>query len=399
MSDNKNVRGCLIERKGRYYAVISYYVGGHRLQDTKSTGILVSSHKKREAEKIKDQLVQEKEMELEQLAQEKGSHSFADCFEKWIDYKSARIESTTAWGYKSRSKTIIDYFREKDISIEKLEAKDLLAYCEWALANGRRNIYSENTPTSLSRRTVRDQLTLVKRFLNDAVIQKIIMINPADSVKVPRTTENNTKEIAYMDKEQSKTFLNYIKTDPLFEKLYGITKMGLCYGLRRSELLGLKWSAIDFKKKEIVINHTIVRGEQGDIKRDNVKTKSSHRYLPLLEYVKPELLDIMERQKKLGIYSKDGYVFTWEDGKVYDPDYISKLFKKAVKKCGCVPEKLTLHGLRHSCCAILFENGWELGDVQNWLGHSDITVTANIYNHVSKKWRNMHGELADKVFE
>lgn len=398
MSDNKNVRGCLIERKGRYYAVISYYVGEHRLQDTKSTGILVSSHKKREAEKIKDQLVQEKKKELEQLAQKKNLHSFADCYEKWIDYQSKQTESTTAWGYKSRSKAIIDYFRKKDISIEKLEAKDLLGYCEWALTNGRRNIYSENTPTGLSRRTVRDQLTLVKRFLNDAVIQKIIMINPADSVKVPRTTENNTKEIAYMDKEQLKAFLNYIKTDPLFEKLYGITKMGGSYGLRRSELLGLKWSAIDFEKEEIVINHTIVRGEQGDIGRDNVKTKSSHRYLPLLEYVKPELLDIMEWQKKLGIYSKDGYVFTWEDGTVYSPDYISKLFKKAVKRCGCVPENLTLHGLRHSCCAILFEDGWNLGQVQNWLGHSDITVTANIYNHVSKRWKNMHGKLADNVF-
>ena len=72
MSDNKSVRGCLIERKGRYYAVISYYMDGDRLQDTKSTGISVTSHKKREAEKIKDQLVQEKEKELEQLARKRN---------------------------------------------------------------------------------------------------------------------------------------------------------------------------------------------------------------------------------------------------------------------------------------------------------------------------------------
>ena len=183
MSDNKSVRGCLIERKGRYYAVISYYVGGYRQQDTKSTGISVTSHKKREAEKIKDQLVQEKEKELEQLARKKESHSFADCLERWIDYKSAQIESTTAWGYKNRGKTIIEYFREKDIKIEELEAKDLLNYCEWALANGRRNIYSENTPTGLSRRTVRDQLTLIKGFLNDAVVQGVITINPAPDRK------------------------------------------------------------------------------------------------------------------------------------------------------------------------------------------------------------------------
>ena len=398
MSDNKSVRGCLIERKGRYYAVISYYVGGYRQQDTKSTGISVTSHKKREAEKIKDQLVQEKEKELEQLARKKESHSFADCLERWIDYKSAQIESTTAWGYKNRGKTIIEYFREKDIKIEELEAKDLLNYCEWALANGRRNIYSENTPTGLSSRTVRDQLTLIKGFLNDAVVQGVIMINPADKVKVPRVKEDNTEEIAYMDKEQSKAFLNYVRTVPVFEKLYCITKVGICYGFRRSELLGLKWSAIDFEKEEIIINHTIVRVEQGDIGRDNVKTKSSHRYLPLLESVKGDLLDVMEHQKELGIYSKDGYVFKWDDGRTYSPDYITKTFKKAVIRCGCVPEDLTVHGLRHSCCAILFEDGWELGKVQNWLGHSDITVTANIYNHVSKKWKNKQGKIADKSF-
>lgn len=186
MADNKDVRGCLIERKGKYYVVVSYYVDGTRLQDTKSTGIPITSHKKREAEKIKDQLVQEKERELERLAQEKESHSFADCFERWIDYKSTQTEVTTAWGYKNRSKTITEYFRGKDIKIEELQPKDLLNYCEWALANGRRNIHSENTPTGLSRRTVRDQLTLVKGFLNDAVVQGIITANPADKVQVPR---------------------------------------------------------------------------------------------------------------------------------------------------------------------------------------------------------------------
>ncbi len=206
MSDNKSVRGCLIERKGRYYAVISYYMDGDRLQDTKSTGISVASHKKREAEKIKDQLVREKEKELEQLARKKESHSFADCFERWIDYKSAQIESTTAWGYKNRSKTITEYFRKKDIRIEELEPKDLLNYCEWALANGRRNIYNENTPTGLSRRTVRDQLTLIKGFLNDAVVQGVITINPADKVKVPRVKEDIRKGLPIWIRNRRKHF-------------------------------------------------------------------------------------------------------------------------------------------------------------------------------------------------
>lgn len=349
MTDTKGVKGCIIERKGKYYVVVSYYVDGHRLHDTKSTGISVTSHKKREAEKMRDLLVHEKEKELEQLADETKPHSFADCFEKWIDYKSNQIESTTAWGYKNRSKTIADYFREKNSMLEDLKPKDLLAYCEWALENGRRNIYSEDTPAGLCRRTVRDQLTLIKSFLNDAVVQGIIATSPADKVQVPRVKENNVDEIAFMDKEQAEAFLDYVRMVPMFEKLYAISKVGLYYGCRRSEILGLRWNAIDLGRGEVVINHTVVRAEEGDVYRDNVKTESSHRYYPLLDGIKDELLGLMESQKKSGTYSEDGYVFQWDDGRTYSPDYISKLFRKAVIRCGKVPENLTIHGLRHSC--------------------------------------------------
>ncbi|MDE7202550.1 MAG: site-specific integrase [Lachnospiraceae bacterium] len=395
---NNSVTGCLIERKGKYYVVVSYYVDGHRMQDTKSTGIAISSHKKREAERIKDSLIHEKEKELEQAAVAKTSHSFADCFERWIDYKSAQTESTTAWGYKSKSKSIIKYFRDKNTMIEGLKPKDVFAYYEWALEEGRQQVYNENMPKGLSRRTVRDQSTLIKGFLNDAVVQGIISINPADKAEVPRVKENNTKETAYMDAEQAEAFLNFVKSDKHFKKLYCISKLGLYYGFRRSEILGLKWSAIDFEKGEIVINHTVVRGINGVEYRDNVKTESSHRYLPLLELVKNDLMELMKRQKTIGIYDKDGYVFKWEDGRIYDPDYITKLFKKAVSRCDAVPDDMTFHGLRHSCCALLFEKGWDLGKVQNWLGHSDIAVTANIYNHVSKKWRNKQGKMIDELF-
>jgi len=398
MSEDKRVRGCLIERKGRYYVVVSYYVDGNRMLDTKSTGILVSSHKKREAEKIKDTLVQEKEKELEEFAGQKKLHSFADCFKRWIDYKSKQIECTTAWTYKNQSKTIIEYFNGKNTTLEDLEAKDLLEYYEWALKNGRRKIYNENIPSGLSRRTVRDQATLIKGFLNDAVVQGVISVNPADKVRVPRVQESNVQETAYMDKEQAEAFLDYVRTVPIFEKLYCISKVGLYYGCRRSEILGLKWSAIDFEKNQIVINHTVVRAESGDVGRDNVKTKSSYRYYPLLDGIKGDLLELMEAQKESGIYSEDGYVFQWEDGRTYSTDYITKLFKKAVIRSGKVPKNLTVHGLRHSCCAILFEEGWELGKVQNWLGHSDISITANIYNHVSRKWKNRQGKIVDEVF-
>lgn len=396
MKNNNEVRGCLIERKGRYYVIVSYYEDGRRTQETRSTGIAINAHKKREVEQIMEKLVREKERELEQLAHQQASHSFADCMRRWVAYKSSQIECTTAWGYEARSKSVIEYFEKKKTMIEDLQPKDLLAYYEWALEHGRRN--TNSSTSGLKRRTVSDQAVLIKSFLNDAVVQGVIASNPADKVIVPRVKESNTEEKAFMDEEQSTAFLNFIKSEPLFEKLYCITKLGLYYGFRRSEILGLKWSAINWDKGEIVIDHTVVRGINGTEYRDNVKTPSSHRYMPLLKIVKDDLQNLMEKQKELGIYSSDGYVFKWDDGRMYDPDYITKLFKKAVLRCDAVSDNLTFHGLRHSCCALLFEKGWDLGKVQNWLGHSDVTLTANVYNHVNKKWRNKHGDMIDEMF-
>lgn len=399
MAKENKVNGYLIERRGKYYAVVSYYVGDERKLMTKSTGIPVNAHRKREAERKKDEMVRRKEEELERQKIRKGQHPFAECLERWLDAKAEQVEETTAWGYRTLGKTIIEYFRERDTMIEELTTKDLNAYYEWALENGRRRVYREGAPTGLSRRTVRDHASLIRAFLNEAVVQEVIATNPADKATVPRVRKVNTDEIAFMDDEQANEFLDYVRGVPMFEKLYLFSKLGFCYGLRRSELLGLKWSAIDFGRNEVVINHTVVRGENGAICRDNVKTKSSYRCLPLMEYVKGDLLDRREAQKRAGTYSEDGYVFIWEDGRRYDPDYMSKLFRKAVLRCGKVPQDVTVHGLRHSCCAILFEKGWNLGEVQNWLGHSDISITANIYNHVSMKWKNKQGKKADEIFK
>jgi integrase len=382
--------------------VLYYYVDGERVSQTKATGIAIKDHKKKEAERIKQQMIVDKQNLLieQEMIRNRKVHIFSECFKRWVDYKVERIEGTTGRSYRDKSKGIIAYFGQKGTKIEELAARDLLEYYEWALKYGRRNVYKEGGSTALSRRYVRDQATLIKSFLNDAVVQGIIENNPALCVSVPRVKETKVREIGFMDLEQAKRFLEFVKTNPLFRIIYYISKFGLYYGLRRSEILGLRWSAFDFEKNEIEIRHTVVRGESNKVEhRDTVKSESSHRFLPLLDDIKDDLIEIMKSQKESGIFSEDGYVFLWEDGREYDPDYISKLFKKAITACPNVPKNMTLHGLRHSCCAILFQKGWELGEVQNWLGHSDISVTANIYNHVSAKWRNEHGREIDGFFK
>ena len=163
------------------------------------------------------------------------------------------------------------------------------------------------------------------------------------------------------------------------------------YGLRRSEVIGLKWDAIDFERKTMVIRHTVVQttvnGKEVLIGKDRTKTKSSHRTLPLVAPFEEYLLDLKEKQrinrKICGTsYCRDylEYVYVNEMGELMKPNYLTEVFPKFLKKHGL--RQIRFHDLRHSCATLLYTNGVALKDIQEWLGHSDIATTSNIYTHL-----------------
>ena len=170
------------------------------------------------------------------------------------------------------------------------------------------------------------------------------------------------------------------------EEIYPVIYTTIFYGLRRSEVCGLKWDSIDFKNKTVTIKHTVVRFSDV-IEKDTTKTESSRRTYPLPQ----ELEDIFLRQKEKErdnrkLYGKNyvsnSYVFKRESGEFYNPDYISRKFSKLLEKYGL--RHIRFHDLRHSCASWLVSNGYQLKDVQEWLGHSDIQTTANIYAHLDQ---------------
>ena len=155
--------------------------------------------------------------------------------------------------------------------------------------------------------------------------------------------------------------MNFLASDKTshFYKLLPICFFGIFYGLRRSEILGLKWNAIDYVKKTLCIQHTVVRVKTTEAK-DSTKTINSFRTLTLFPTAEQCLAMIKTEQdanrKFFGSsYYESNYIFTWEDGKPYGPDYISKLFCKATKAYGR-PE-ITLHKLRHTCASLLINKG------------------------------------------
>lgn len=167
------------------------------------------------------------------------------------------------------------------------------------------------------------------------------------------------------------------------------------YGLRRSEIVGLRWSAIDFENNVFYVNHTVttprVDGKKKIIAKDRAKTKSSIRALPLDESVKARLIEHkrkqeMYRKKFKRSYSKEwlDYIMVDELGGLILPDYITSAFSDFLKANGL--RHIRFHDLRHTCASLLLnkgkQNGVTLKDIQVWLGHSDFSTTANIYSHL-----------------
>ena len=122
-------------------------------------------------------------------------------------------------------------------------------------------------------------------------------------------------------------------------------------------------------------------------KQDRTKTKSSMRTLPLVGYVRERLIELMAEQEenrrlcgKSYIKEYAGYICVNEIGDLIKPGYVTNCFGKLLEENGL--RKIRFHDLRHSCASLLLSSGVPMKQIQEWLGHSDFSTTANIYSHL-----------------
>lgn len=159
------------------------------------------------------------------------------------------------------------------------------------------------------------------------------------------------------------------------------------YGFRRSEVLGLRWSAVDFDHKLISINHKLIVVGKEVIFTDELKTKTSNRTLPLIPAIEEALLKHraqIEENKEFYGNSYDqrylDYVCVEENGKIIYPDHMTKKFADLLKEHGL--KHIRLHDLRHSCASNMLASGVPMKEIQEWLGHSNFSTTADVYSHL-----------------
>lgn len=387
------VAGHLQQKKGYWYVVLTYTdENGKPASKWKSTGLKIKGNK-RKAEKLLEQY----RREFDPLKTDEGKIDVAyfenskitDDMEmqelciRWLNYKKLSVEASTYAGYHNRvCKWIRPYFLSYNYTVREIGSGVIQEYIEYLLSKGQ------------SIKSAMDQRDMLNDMFRYAIILQVVppWQNPVQHVpKLQAPTNVN----AYYEADTAIALLDSVIGSrieiPVFLALY--------YGLRRSEVAGLMWDAIDFKNRQITISHVVVAVQMKGYKtiydaKDRPKNRASHRTFPLLKPIEEMLLRQKAKQKRLAMENKkyydSGYVFTKDNGMPYTPGYISGEFKRHLERHGLPP--IRFHDLRHSCASVLLadpDRRVSLKDIQLWLGHSNIQSTMR-YAHLGERFSKAH---------
>ena len=379
--------GHLQIKNGNYYAVMNYMTTwGDRRQKWIPLGIPAKGNKKRAEEeliRLKLSYVPPKEDLLP--AEISPDMLFCDYLKTWLEIIEKTVEKTTYNSYQMIvHKKIIPYFEQQRLKLNEIEARHIQSFYTYELR-------------TVSGKTVVNEHNLIHRALKYAVKMDLIVANPADKVDRPK---------------KEKYIADYYRADEL-DRLFEVTKdhpyslliqMTAFYGLRRGEVLGLRWDAIDFDAGTVTIRHvaleTAVNGVKKIIFEDRAKTKSSLRTLPLVNDFREKLLMLKKRQeenRRLAgkCYNTDytDYIFVDPLGNLFHPDTVTSQFKAILRQNGL--REIRFHDLRHSCASLLLSRGDAMKEIQEWLGHSNISTTADIYSHLDYSTKIASAGLMD----
>ena len=384
-------KGSLQQKHGTWYVVVSYKDEfGKPKTRWINTNLRVANNKtiaKKEMNKILKKLDMSKE--IEQTKDISTDVFFIDFLFRFLEVKKQQVEPMTYTNYTKQANQIAKYFNNM-----KLKLKDLKPYHI-------EGFYKTMYDKGLSGNTVLHFHILIRECLQYAFRNDLVNVNVADKVTRPKT--DGYKASFYSIEEIEKLF-DCIKENECKLPIM-LTAM---YGFRRSEVLGLKWDAIDFENKVVYVKHKVVEtqldGKRYIHKSDKMKTKTSNRTLPLLPQAEELLLkkkeEIQRNKEILGkTYDKRYYDYVCVDniGRLILPNRLTHTFIRIIKKNKL--RHIRFHDLRHSCASIMLKNGVPMKNIQEWLGHADFGTTANIYSHLDYSAKQSSADTISNVFD
>jgi len=368
-----------LQKKGNvYYAVVSTKDG---YGNYKPKWISTKCQKKRDAQKELNRILNE--LENGDYIN-KNNILFADYLEYWLNNIIINeVEKSTWESYTYNiNNHILPYFKEKSLKLQDIGTIHMQNYFNEKYANGRKD-----GKGGLSANLLKKHHANMKKALDYAIKIGYIRTNPISFVAMPKKKKFVGKILTVDEVER---LLHGAKGSHL-ESLIMLT---VNYGLRRGEVLGLRWQDIDFEAKSLTICNTRIKMKEKIEKQP--KNESSLRTLPLIPHIETYLRNLKRQQaadnELMGnCYIASDYVCRCKDGTPINIDSCNHAFKTILRK-NELPD-IRLHDLRHCTASILLKNGASMKDIQIWLGHSDIGTTMNIYAHVDFEMKKTTANL------
>lgn len=376
MASHKTVKGKLYDDNGTWTVRARVFdpLSGKVKQRSKSTGFKVKDSTKRRAEQSMREIVSEWEKEANAIPI-KRDPMFYEYVQKWLDKKAVCRQANTVKSYRDYANTHI-LPTLGSLKVRQMTLQHLQLY------------YREKLKT-LSVNTVKKHHVVISGALLDAVRDGVIPVNFADYVEFPKAEKFEGKAYSV---EQVSALLDAVEQEG--EPIRSAVTLAVCYGLRREEICGLRWKDIDFDTGKLYIRNTITQNGALRIEAERTKTDRSRRAIDLIDSTVPYLTNLKETHQKNGLTLDK--VCTWPDGRAVRPDYITSKTRRVMKAYGL--ERIRVHDLRHTAASLLATQATPK-QIQDFLGHEDISTTMNIYTHLQDEDRKATSGIMDSILK
>lgn len=323
-----------------------------------------------------------------------GKTLFRDFCEKFLEIKASEIAPGTLAFYRQIIQThLIPTYGM--MRLEEFRVRHVQDYIQFVMAKGRQDIHHPGEQMAAA--TVKRYATVFRSILSLAYKMEYIDndISASRRLVFPK---NDRKEVEVYSADEVRQILEALEEESVNIKL--LVELALFTGCRRGEIVGLRWSDIDFDAHRLYVRRSIYKPKSGKAFEKEPKTKNSKRDMVIPERLLETLRTYRENQNKYAAmmgdgWNPDGWIFTELDGHVMNPQTPTKQFDHFLKRHGI--RHLKFHGLRHTSATMLLANGCDIKTVSMRLGHSDIDTT-NIYVHAITETDQLAADTFDRVF-